>query len=215
MRFATTLFALMLFNACNHSSAPTASEGPADTTNNTFNHENVQTSDLDIDARNDIEGDPVVAVQLHSCQQVKYASLSNLLASRGVNMASTTAGSAAVLYKNGASALGAPDYVARTAEGILPSAAGATKLMDIFVAAAPEIIANIGKAAAAQVAGQPVAIFDSTGACTADGLTALMGFPATAQHVAICNQIVSSSTTTQVGQKVAVAAFLSSANFCE
>jgi hypothetical protein len=190
----------------------TATAGAPD---NTFDHENVQIDSFDYRKRLNVEGDQEIAAHYHSCQKLKYATLGNILSSRGANMASTTAGSAAVLYKGGAQALGAPDYAARTAEAILPTTAGGTKEFDIYVQAAPEIIANIGNAADAKLAGQPVAIFDAQGQCNADGLTAIMGYPASAQHVAICNQIVSSSSTPQVGQRVAVAAFLSAANFCE
>lgn len=214
MRVATIVFVVLIVSACNHGAAP-SSPGAADVPYNTFNHENVQVSDLQIASRDLDEGDPSIAVHLHSCQKLKYATLGKLLASRGVNMSNPDAGSAAGLYKNGSQAIGAPDYAARTSEAVVPTTAGGTKLDDIFIAAAPEIIANIGTAPDAQLGGKPVAIFDSTGACTTDGLTALAGYPATAQQVTICNQIVSSSSTPQVGQRVAVAAFLSSANFCE
>src|SRR5438046_2648810 len=122
MRYATTLFAVMLLAGCSNGSA----QSPADDSNNTFNHEDVSISDLDLAARAAVQGDPEAAAHLHSCQKLKYATLGNLLASRGVNLASTTAGSAGALYNAGTQALGVADYTARVGEAVVPTTAGAT-----------------------------------------------------------------------------------------
>ena len=63
-------------------------------------------------------GAPEISTRMHSCQKMKYAIVGNVLTQLGVNMGATGATSAAVLYKNGAQAMGAPNYGARVAEAI-------------------------------------------------------------------------------------------------
>src|SRR5262249_27023270 len=149
-----------------------------------------------------------------SCDKLPYRTLGRLLSSRGVDLTAQGANgipSAGQLYAGGAQALGAPNYDARVAEAIEPTAAGATKLLDIFVQAAPEIIANIGNTTACPGA----QIIDAQGRCDADGLTCLLGYPATDQHLALCNQALAAASTPQVGQTIAIASLLSAAHTCE
>src|SRR5215470_602008 len=76
---------------------PTASDPNNTSTvggeNNTFDHENTQIDPFALRQRLFVEGDQEIAAHYHSCQKLHYSTLSNILASRGVNMASTTAGS--------------------------------------------------------------------------------------------------------------------------
>jgi hypothetical protein len=144
---------------------------------------------------------------------MKYATVGNVLAALGVNMAATGTTSAAVLYKNGNQAMGAPNYDARVAEAIELTTAGATKLFDIFVQAAPEIIAAIPNVAKKN--GTAIQMFDSGGKCTSDGIAFLQGAPASQAQLDLCNNILGSASSAQIGQTLAVATLLAAAHTCE
>jgi hypothetical protein len=144
---------------------------------------------------------------------MKYATVGNVLAQLGVNMGATGATSAAVLYKNGGQAMGAPNYGARVAESIELTTAGATKLFDIFVQAAPEIIAAIPNVATK--GGAAIQMFDANGKCTADGIAFLQGAPATQAQIDLCNNVLGSASSAQIGQTLAVATLLAAAHTCE
>jgi hypothetical protein len=159
------------------------------------------------------EGPPEISTRMHSCQKMKYATVGNVLAQLGVNMGATGATSAAVLYKNGAQAMGAPNYGARIAEAIALSTSGATKLFDILVQAAPEIIAAIPNVA--KKGGAAIQMFDASGHCTSDGIAFLQGSPATQAQIDLCNNVLGSASSAQIGQTLAVATLLSAAHTCE
>lgn len=179
---------------------------------NTFDHDN-ETDPFAVLQRIQEEGPPEISTKMHSCQKMKYATVGNVLAQLGVNMGNTTANSAAVLYKGAGQAMGAPNYGARVAEAIEITTAGATKLFDIFVQAAPEIIAAMPNVA--KVGGNPVQMFDANGKCTSDGIAFLQGAPATQAQVDLCNNILTSASSAQIGQTLAVATLLAAAHTCE
>jgi hypothetical protein len=185
-------------------------------TGNTFDHPDNQVDPFEVLSRIQQEGPPEVSSRLHSCQKLKYATLGNLLSNFGVNLGATgnppTAGQ---LYNGGSQAMGAPNYGARVAETIDLTTAGATKLFDIFVQAAPEIIAAMPNQAQCQVKGQPTSMFDMSGKCTLAGITCLQGAPAQQAQVDLCNQAITEASTPQIGQTIAVATILSAQHTCE
>ncbi len=160
-------------------------------------------------------GTPEVVARLHSCAKVPYASLGNILASRGVNIKNTTANSAGQLYSTGRSALGVANYGGRVPEAIVASTAAVSKEFDIFVAAAGEIQANIANSTACP----QVQLLDANGNFTSDGISCLMGKPATDAHVFLANQAVkeavSNGLTPANGQQIAIASILQAAHTCE
>jgi hypothetical protein len=180
---------------------------------NTFDHDNETSDPFAVLQRIQNEGPPEISTRMHSCEKMKYATVGTVLKGLGVNMAATGATSAAVLYKGGSQAMGAPNYGARVAESIELTTAGATKLFDIFVQAAPEIIAAMPNVA--KKAGQPVSMFDAGGKCSADGIAFLQGAPATQAQIDLCNNIVGSASTAQIGQTLAVATLLAASHTCE
>jgi hypothetical protein len=107
--------------------------------------------------------------------------------------------------------MGGPNYGARVAETIELTAAGATKLFDIFVQAAPEIIAAMPMTKRCM----GVDMFDAQNHCTPAGITCLTGAPATQPQVDLCNQALVEASTAQLGQTIAVASVLSAAHTCE
>jgi hypothetical protein len=183
-------------------------------TDNTFEHPDELTSDpFQVLQRIQNEGPPEISTRMHSCQKMRYSTVGTLLAKLGVNMGATGANSAAVLYKGGSQAMGAPNYGARVAEATELTTAGATKLFDIFVQAAPEIIAAMPNIA--KLAGNPVSMFDAGGKCSPDGIAFLQGAPATQAQTDLCNNILTSASSAQIGQTLAVASLLAAAHTCE
>lgn len=185
-----------------------------DSTGNTFDHnDDGQPDPFAVLQRIQNEGPPEVSTKMHSCQKMEYATLGNILKQLGVNMAATGATSAAQLYLKGGQAMGAPNYGARVAEAISLSTAGATKLFDIFVAAAPEIIAAMPMVA--QKGGAPVQMFDANGQCTSDGIAFVTGAPASQAQVDLCNNVLVAASSAQIGQTLAVATLLAAAHTCD
>jgi hypothetical protein len=181
---------------------------------NTFDHENDQIDPFAVLQRIQQEGPPAIATRMHSCQKMKYATVGNVLAQLGVNM-NGTGTSAGALYKGGAQALGAPNYAARVPEAIALTTAGATKLFDIFVQAAPEIIKAMPTNASCTAAGTATNMFNSDGTCTAAGVSCLAGAPASKAQIDLCNSIAGAGSTPASGQAIAVATILSAAHTCE
>ncbi len=112
--------------------------------------------------------------------------------------------------RTGESALGGPIFLSRTPEMIVPSTAALAKEFDIFMAAAPEIIANIGNSTRC-----PGVVLVSNGELTEDGISCLIGKPALPDHVALAQQIVASASDPTTGQEIAVATLLAAAHISE
>ncbi|MSP61515.1 MAG: hypothetical protein EXR72_14485 [Myxococcales bacterium] len=187
---------------------------------NTFEHAQSDGRDpFDINKQKYDDGLPSTSARMHSCQKIPYAALGALLTSRGVNLKAVAAQgqplTAGQIYTISAQSLGAPNYGARTREGTQQTAAGATKVMDVFLQAAPEIIKAMPNVKACQVGGAPTSMFDGKGDCTQEGITCLMGSPATPQHAKLCSQLIKDAPSTALGQQLAVAVVLSAAHTCE
>lgn len=159
-------------------------------------------------------GSPVVVARLHGCTKIAYGSLGNIMSSRGVNMMSTTQGSAGQLYKTGGAALGVANYQGRVPEMLIASTAALSKEFDILVAASKEIAAKPAMSGCANVM-----LFDGQGNFTHDGLSCLMGKPATPAHLTVANDAItqaqSKGLTQAEGQQIAVSALLEAAHTCE
>jgi hypothetical protein len=159
-----------------------------------------------------VVGSPEVVARLHACAKIPYASFGSILSTRGVNIAkSTNANAAGSLYVAGAPALGVANYAGRVPEAIIASTSSVAKEFDIFVAAATEVQSNLTNSTACP----GVTIADATGKFSKDGLSCLMGKPATDAHVALANQVVSQATDVNTGVQIAIAAVLEAAHTCE
>jgi hypothetical protein len=160
-------------------------------------------------------GSPVVVARLHSCAKVPYASLGNILSSRGVNTGNMTQGSAGQLYRTGAAALGVANYAGRVPEMIVPSTAALSKEFDILVAGAREI--QMTKPMMTGCTG--VMITDQAGQFTKDGLSCLMGKSASATHLTVANDAIAQAQakglTQAEGQQIAIASLLEASHTCE
>jgi len=171
---------------------------------------------FDILAQREEEGPAEVRTRLHSCQKIPYATLGSLLSSLGVDLAATgTPRTAGELYKAGAGALGAANYDARVGEGITWSAAGAAKLFDIFVQAAPEVIANLESVDQCKIDGVGPKMFDAEDRCNPDALACIMGRPASQTQVDVCSHLVQQASSVEAGKNIAVATILAATHSCE
>lgn len=161
------------------------------------------------------EGPPRYASRIHSCSKMRVATIGNLLASRGVALDATDELAAGRMFSTSAVALGAPKYTDRVRETTDLGIATASKLFDIYVQAAPEIIASLPTRPDCMKGTTPAQLFDASNRCVASGFTCLMGIPATAQHLAICNETVKRAATVDEGKRLAVAILAASAHTCE
>jgi hypothetical protein len=152
---------------------------------------------------------------MHACPKVRYRTLGNVLADLGVNVSNTTMLSAGELYTDGFNALGGPNFANRIRENIGVTISGASREFDIFAAAAPEVIAALPTLQRCMVNGTGVELFDANNQCRADGITCLLGQPASATHIDICNLSVTQASSVTEGENLAVAALLAAAYTCE
>jgi hypothetical protein len=188
--------------------------------NNTYDHMGGLGEDysdpFEVLQQREEEGPPEIRARLHSCQKLQVRALRNILATFGVDLNATgNPDPAGELVSNGADALGAANYASRTGEARTWTNSGATKLQDIFVMAAPEIIAALPNVEHCQIEGQGVEMFDENDQCNPDAVSCLIGKPATEDHVAICNDAVLSATDIDRGKAIAVASLLAGAHTCE
>jgi hypothetical protein len=157
------------------------------------------------------EGPPRYSSRVHGCTKLRYRTLGNVLASRGVALAATGDVSAGRIYRDGAAALGAPSYAGRTRETLALGLATTSKMFDIFVQAAPEMIAAM--AARPECGG--AALFDAAGRCNPDGVSCLLGVPATPAHLQVCEQTIARAADVESGKRLAVAVLAAAAHTCE
>ncbi len=164
-------------------------------------------------ASNAVVGSPEVVARLHACGKLPYASLGSLLQSRGVNTQPAGDGSstAGTIYAQGSAALGQADYAGRVPEMVIASTSATAKQFDVFVAAAAEIQANLTNSSACP----GVTIVDATGTFSKDGISCIIGKPATDAHVTLANQLVLAASDVNTGEQLAIATMLEAAHTCE
>jgi len=180
----------------------------------TFDHENDTISVWDLINRINQEGPPAFTAHMHGCTRPTYTTLGHILTSIGVNLGSTTALSAADLYKNGQSAISVANYASRARENVAITTSGASRIEDIFVAAASEVIQNLPNVARCQVGGVGPAVFDASNNLNPDAVACMTGVPAQQSHIDYAKLAVTGATNTQNGQRIAVAAILAAAFTC-
>jgi hypothetical protein len=212
----------VLASACTDETTPT-NEPPAGSTSGneetTFDHDNGDyISPWELLDRLSKEGPPRYTSRVHSCPKVRYKTLGTVLANVGMNPANTVALSAGNLYTTGFNALGGPNYANRIRENIGVTTSGASREFDIFAAGAQETIdAFANQTGIAGTGGRcaGVQLFDTSNACRPEGITCLIGTPATSAHLEFCNLTVTSGSDVTVGKRLAVATMLAAAYTCE
>ena len=196
------------------------------------------------------EGPIEVASRQHACSKIKYDTQGNLLIGRGINLLnganpntlpvsfstscpgpsgnlSTTTQSTAYVYCNDRLTLGLTNYTGRISEPTALNTAAATKIMDLFVTAAAEMVPSTSTglmrltAPSCVIGGQGAIIFNADNTCNEEGISCLQGYAATADQVALCSRVasqaVAASGFTQVvaGRRLAVATILAGSDVCE
>lgn len=130
---------------------------------------------------------------------------------------------AGYLYFTGKDALGYPKLDSRLGEKEEHSTASAMKLMDIFIQAAPQIIANISdtsKAPACTLNGKNLPMFALDGSCVEESVSCLIGYPATDDHMLLCNLLLQKAIPGDMSdlikkRNIIVAVLLSAAHSCQ
>lgn len=195
----------------------TAATGGDET--NTFDHMNESTDPFEVLKRFQTEGAPEVAVRMHSCSKIRYTTLGTLLTGVGVNLATNAANgqpqTAGQLYRGGGPAMGQANYGARIPEALELTTAGATKLFDIFVQAASQVITALPNVQRCQVNGTGVQMFDAQGKCNPDAITCIVGAKATQDQIDLCNSALNSASTPDLGKRIAVGSLLAAVHTCE
>jgi hypothetical protein len=183
---------------------------------NTFDHERDAIATWDLIRRISDEGPASFTSRVHGCAKIRYATLGNVLTSLGVDLASTTPLSAAVLYKAAATAYGAPNYALRIRENISITTSSAVSEFDIFAAAADEVTAALPMLPRCRIGGAPgPVVFDANNHCNPDAITCMIGTPAQPGHVDVCNKSVTGASDPAIGRRLAVAVLLAAAYTCE
>lgn len=199
----------------NETENPPPPGGTSGSEDNTFDHENDGISPWDLVDRLLKEGPPRFTSHMHSCAKVKYATLGSVLRSVGVNVDSTTPLSAGDLYRSGANAMGSANYANRIRENVGITTSGASRMFDIFAAAAPEVIAAIPNLERCKVNDTPAVLFNSSDQCEPSGIACLIGTPPQAAHLDLCNLTIQNASSPDVGKRMAVAVMLAAAYSCE
>jgi hypothetical protein len=181
----------------------------------TFNHDNSAINIWELIDRLNKEGPLTFTSHMHSCKKLPYATLGNVLTGVGVDLTRSASASAAALYRDGAAALGAPDYPHRIHENGSVTTASAARQLDIFLAAADEIIAALPGVARCNVGGAGVQLFDTDDHCLIDGITCLIGVPAQQAHIDQCNQTITRASSHAAGKRLAVALLMAASYTCE
>jgi hypothetical protein len=128
------------------------------------------------------------------------------------------------LFQSAGDAFAFPEVDSRVGEKDGHTTASATRLFDIFIQAAPQIIANIEdpqKAPACVLQGATNPMFDPTdGTCVEESVSCITGLPATDDHLLLCNLILEKAdpndpVDVMKKQHIAVAAIMSAAHSCE
>jgi hypothetical protein len=160
------------------------------------------------------EGPPEVRTRLHSCQKPQIAAIAGILAGFGVDLeASGDPPPAGQLLREGYDMLGGANYGARSGEAVGWNNAGAIRLLDIFVMAAPEIMAALPSLPQCREDGAGPTFLDEDGRCAEAAVTCLLGRPARDTELLYCDEIVASDAA--LGPTLAVAAILGGAHTCE
>lgn len=219
-----------LTNGTRGSTDPNGTAGGEDTT---FNHNNdpgaadpaANTNPPVEPAQVRLVGSPEVTSRLHACGKLTVSSIGSILATRGMTGGGqrpngaqsgmqiygtyTAATMTAVASAQTQASLGGANYNGRVPEAAFGSASAMAKMFDIFSMASYDVVnANWTGAACGTTK-----VLGADGKFTKDGISCLIGKPATDEHVAIANDAITKNPTD--GAKIAIAALLGAAHTCQ
>lgn len=155
-------------------------------------------------------GSPEVTSRLHACGKLTNASLADIIASRALTGGTPNgAQNAQQIFNASGPALGAANYPGRVPEAPFASTSAMAKMFDIYTMASYSAV----QANWAPPACEGAKVLGADGKFTKDGISCLIGKPATDEHVAIANDAIVKNPTD--GAKIAIAAMLSAAHTCQ
>lgn len=155
-------------------------------------------------------GSPEVTSRLHACGKLTNASIAEMITSRALNGGNPQGSQGAqAIFNASGPALGAANYSGRVPEAPFASTSAMAKMFDIY---------TMGSYAAAGTNWTPPAcpgtkMLGADGKFSKDGISCLIGKPATDEYVAIANDAIAKDPTN--GAKIAIAAMLSAAHTCQ
>jgi hypothetical protein len=159
-------------------------------------------------------GSPEVTSRLHSCGKLTVNSIRQLLDSRGLSGGGQRPNgipSGRDIFNRGdsAAALGGPNYNGRVPEAPFASTAAVSKMFDIYAMAAYDAVSPDWSSTACP----GVKVIGADGKFTKDGISCLIGKPASEEHLALANDAITKNPAD--GAKIAVAALLAAAHTCQ
>lgn len=199
---------------------PTDPTTPGTTTagsDKSFDHDDIlgNIGDVFADGR---QVTPTDGQRMHVCGKITYATLGRILTARGIATGNTAADSAGLLFTTGANIMGVANYPARVAEMDRNSTGGLTRIFDMFLAAAEELVPATGTDRIGTGTACPGAtLFDASNNCNADGFACLLGAPLTATQLSECSagvkRIAALTSNDFVRAKRMAVATIASSNF--
>jgi len=157
-------------------------------------------------------GSPEVTSRLHGCGKLSINSLGSVLSTRGITGGATRPTgiqSAPQIFTASAAQLGAANYPGRVPEAPFASTSALAKMFDIFTVGSYDVAAANWTSTACP----GVKVVGTDGKFTKDGISCLMGKPASDEHVAIANDAIAKNPTD--GAKIAITALLAAAHTCQ
>lgn len=159
------------------------------------------------------QGAPEVTSRLHSCGKMTVASLDHFLESRGLSgqgarPQGALSGRAIFNRNDSVAALGGANYNGRVPEAPFASTSAVSKMFDIFAMASYDAVDPNWEAPAC-----PGVKLLENDQFTKDGISCLIGRPATKEHIDLANDAITRNPTE--GAQIAVAALLAAAHTCQ
>ncbi|MDB4940744.1 MAG: hypothetical protein JWP97_278 [Labilithrix sp.] len=198
---------------------PNGTAGGEDTTFDHINDPNGAAPGADTNppteaAQVKIVGSPEVTSRLHACGKLTVSSIGSILTTRGLTGGGmrpngVQSGQGIYMANGTAAALGAANYNGRVGEAPFSSASAMAKMFDIFAMASYDAVVDGWAAPACP----DTKVLGADGKFTKDGLSCLMGKPASAEHLAVANDAITKNPAD--GAKIAIAAVLAAAHTCQ
>jgi len=171
---------------------------------------------------------PAEGQLLHSCGKVRFNVLTNILKTRGINVANVTVNTAGALLTKANPVWGVANFPARTAETIRDTTSSLVSLHDVLIAAAEEWITTANPDGVFSMDALPAtpcgaaklfSTVSGSGVCDKDGFACLMGATPTQRQLDVCNSMINdvSAGVTDVPTKrrLAIASMVGTVAMCD
>jgi hypothetical protein len=167
---------------------------------------------------------PAEGELLHSCGKIRFNVLTNILATRGVNVTNTVVNSAGALLAKAQPVWGVANFPARTAETTRDTTSSLVSLHDILIAAAEELVTatnmdGIYPATVTSCTVTPTAQLFNNGTCDPNGFACLMGSTPVQRQLDVCNSMINDTTAgvtdPLIKRRLAVASMVGTVAMCD